>query len=654
MDAYRNIWGKCLNRLQEIGKELQYPTVQALVQEINTSYSNALPGLPRVEVPFLCVVNPTFGSSVLDVLEEELGDTNEQLEGVAPRCHIAHLHPFDALNLMSGMKALVSGFVDSDSEKVKRRAATSLAPYDISYLKAWYKASLNGEESHASPRPKLLILLHDFEQFEPSVLQDMLYICSLHVSEMPFVIVALLSSPASSSYMHISFSRATLSLLRIRYLSLPAGTRILETVFSELFFHPEFNPIVVFGPEFASFIADYFARYNSSFQGLISILQLAFMKHLTSHPLGLIAHDTPSQDQFGGLPQLDTLLKRLPHQNQSQPGSSSKSTRHQLATKLSVVDDARNHFTQRATRLRLAFHTLKIVQSYMESQGYKGIWDRGDRSGSVVSTMIGMLENRSGAEVKLLAGNIRKLQTSQLEELLMQLYTFFELLSPEQRVAEEDSRTKIVLLRSRLPATGTSNAEIQTVIGKDLGDWFTQRMSDYVVPLDRGLLWDVWYTGRAPFPLELINPSFRASMIAALLRPTEYTLALNRTNEEPSPVSLWELPDTSILFRRYLDSGKMINVYDWFESFQLVLETQRKKSKKAPSGKGASPTKARGKGKGKRQEVEDNEETEVQWRIEVQARFVRALQELDYLGFIKHTGRKADHVLRTVFDVGDS
>ena len=50
----------------------------------------------------------------------------------------------------------------------------------------------------------------------------------------------------------------------------------------------------------------------------------------------------------------------------------------------------------------------------------------------------------------------------------------------------------------------------------------------------------------------------------------------------------------------------------------------------------------------------DNEEAEEQWRIQVQARFIRALQELDYLGFIKHTGRKADHVLRTVFDVGDS
>ena len=47
------------------------------------------------------------------------------------------------------------------------------------------------------------------------------------------------------------------------------------------------------------------------------------------------------------------------------------------------------------------------------------------------------------------------------------------------------------------------------------------------------------------------------------------------------------------------------------------------------------------------------EEGEERWKVEIQARFIRALHELDYLGFIKHTGRKADHVVRTVFEVDD-
>ena len=61
------------------------------------------------------------------------------------------------------------------------------------------------------------------------------------------------------------------------------------------------------------------------------------------------------------------------------------------------------------------------------------------------------------------------------------------------------------------------------------------------------------------------------------------------------------------------------------------------------------------KGSKKKQveEEEEDEEAEEKWKLEVRARFIRALHELDYLGFIKHTRRKRDHVLRTVFDIVD-
>lgn len=104
----------------------------------------------------------------------------------------------------------------------------------------------------------------------------------------------------------------------------------------------------------------------------------------------------------------------------------------------------------------------------------------------------------------------------------------------------------------------------------------------------------------------------------------------------------------------------MINVYDWFESFAAVLDSQRKRTKqREKTSKMSTPRKGKGKGKGKQKQVEidsdeeDNEEEEEKWKMEVQARFMRSLHELDYLGFIKHTGRKADHVLRTVFDIAD-
>lgn len=130
---------------------------------------------------------------------------------------------------------------------------------------------------------------------------------------------------------------------------------------------------------------------------------------------------------------------------------------------------------------------------------------------------------------------------------------------------------------------------------------------------------------------------------------------------------LWELPDISILFRRYMEAGKRINVYDWYESFMLALETQRQQLRKRErqsqgNQKGKGKGRGRGRGKASKQRAThsddeevgvDSKEDEEKWSVQVQARFIRALHELDFMGFIKHTNRKADHVMRTIYDIPD-
>lgn len=124
----------------------------------------------------------------------------------------------------------------------------------------------------------------------------------------------------------------------------------------------------------------------------------------------------------------------------------------------------------------------------------------------------------------------------------------------------------------------------------------------------------------------------------------------------------------------------MINVYDWYESFAVALETQRREQRKAlrlqntngvngvshtPQTPRTPRTPKRGR-KGKEKAVEEVVEDVVEdveeemdedeledWRIEVQARFMRAYHDLDFMGFIKHTGRKADHVIKTIYDLPD-
>lgn len=89
----------------------------------------------------------------------------------------------------------------------------------------------------------------------------------------------------------------------------------------------------------------------------------------------------------------------------------------------------------------------------------------------------------------------------------------------------------------------------------------------------------------------------------------------------------------------------MINVYDWYESFSQVIESQRSH---------LAPTDGHGHGGGGESDGHDvDEEHEEEWKMHVQARFVRALHTLDFVGLVKHTGRKAEHVMRTAYDVAE-
>lgn len=126
---------------------------------------------------------------------------------------------------------------------------------------------------------------------------------------------------------------------------------------------------------------------------------------------------------------------------------------------------------------------------------------------------------------------------------------------------------------------------------------------------------------------------------------------------EDETLAVWEMPDTSILFRGYLEAGRMINVFDWYQSFAAVLETQRDRGIRVENQQAdGSPSDGTvgGHGGSDDDENEGGEEVEdEQWGMEVQARFIRGVHELDFMGFLKHTGRKPDHVTRTVFDVSE-
>ncbi|KAF9012862.1 hypothetical protein BDZ89DRAFT_1167180 [Hymenopellis radicata] len=585
-DAYKSAWKHCLDRIQHIVHKLHEPVVNSISQQIGDAYSQTLPGLPHSELPVIAVSNLGGGSTFLDELTRHLDPDEDDEE---PSIYTNHISPAQCPNITNGMRALITGFTKRPPDKRKTprtTASSSLASYDITILDAWYSAVRKDREKRDQPLPNLVVLLHDFERFDPSIMQDILYICSLHIPKIPIVFVVSLLSPQSPTYLHVTYPRSTLAVLRIRQFSVPSGAHLLDEIILGTFFSNDFRPDIILGPAALSFIVDQFERYDSSVESLIHTLQLAYLKHFTHEPLSLLCYTMPSESESFSFESL--LFTRLVTEKDVDVDAWTRVT---LGNK---VLNARDELYESAQVKRVGFGLLRLVYQFLK----------------ILS------------DVDVLVAKIKNLKLSEVELLLSEMHDYFEEAS--------DERNAIVNLQDMEDGRRAKSG---------LAHWFHEYIEDTAAPLDDLTLAEVWYTGLTPYPMELINPSMRSTVVGGLLRPYEFA-------SPPSSESVWagsiaDLPDTSILFQRYLDSGRMINVYDWYESFRGVLEMQREEGRASPRKKG--------KGKAKAKDKKD----EKKWQLECQARFMRALHELDYMGFLKHTGRKADHVLKTVFEIGD-
>ena len=105
--------------------------------------------------------------------------------------------------------------------------------------------------------------------------------------------------------------------------------------------------------------------------------------------------------------------------------------------------------------------------------------------------------------------------------------------------------------------------------------------------------------------------------------------ALFKAMRQPASIlgSLEAEPDTAIAYRILAEGGRMVSLYDWYNSFAASVNAGRAKT-----------------------DEEGNVSIDPIPAAEIQARFARGCSELEFLGVMKYTNRKTDHVMRLVFE----
>ncbi|KAG9493648.1 hypothetical protein GDO78_001502 [Eleutherodactylus coqui] len=125
-------------------------------------------------------------------------------------------------------------------------------------------------------------------------------------------------------------------------------------------------------------------------------------------------------------------------------------------------------------------------------------------------------------------------------------------------------------------------------------------------------LYEVVYFSAASVLRRHLNAVPRVALHTALNNPSTYlkSLANGRTLSSAAP-------DICIAYKLHLECGRLINLYDWLEAFATVVHA-------------------------------DDSDSESLKQVDemTHARFIRAVSELELLGFVKPTKLKTDHVAR--------
>lgn len=94
-------------------------------------------------------------------------------------------------------------------------------------LEGWYK-----HNSNEKSKPNLVVILQDFESFEPSVFQDFCTICSNYRNRLP--IICIVGIATSTEILHQSLNKSTIGLLRIEKFKLEQSevwfNRVIDSV----------------------------------------------------------------------------------------------------------------------------------------------------------------------------------------------------------------------------------------------------------------------------------------------------------------------------------------------------------------------------------------------------------------------------------------
>ncbi|XP_061062724.1 origin recognition complex subunit 3 isoform X4 [Eubalaena glacialis] len=664
-ETYQLIWQQMKSETERLQEELNKNLFDSLIEFLQKSHSGFQKNsrdwgcqIKLREIPTAALV---LGVNVTDHDLTFRSLTEVLQNNVTP--YVVSLQAKDCPDMKHFLQKLASQLMDCNvdvqsKEKEGVQVTQKKIHYSMDSLSTWYM-NVTQKTDPKIPRkkrtpssqwqsPPVVLILKDMESFTTKVLQDFIIISSQHLHEFPLILIfGIATSPI---VVHRLLPHAVSSLLCIELFQSLSCKEHLTTVLDKLLLTTQF-PFKL-SEKVLQVLTNIFLYHDFSIQNFIKGLKLSLLEHFYSQPLSVLCCNLPeakrrinflSDNQCENIRRLPSFRRYVEKQASEKQVALLTNERflkeetqsllenlHVYHTNYFLVLRCLHQFTSSLPKYPLGRQIRELYCTCLE----KNILDSEEYASALQllrmlakDELMAMLQKcfkvfKSSSEKQL--GNTAK----RIEEFLAQ----FQSLDAEAKEEEEDTSEsqskglqktdlyhlqKSLLEMKELRRTSKRQTKFE-VLREQLVSFIDSLVREYLLLPETQPLHEVLYFSAAHTLRQHLNAAPRIALHTALNNPYYYLKNEALRSEEGCIPNV--APDICIAYKLHLECSRLINLVDWSEAFATVVTAAEKMDANS---------------------VTSEERNEI-----IHARFIRAVSELELLGFIKPTKQKTDHVAR--------
>ncbi|XP_056111892.1 origin recognition complex subunit 3 [Rhinichthys klamathensis goyatoka] len=555
------------------------------------------------------------------------------------------------------LEQLMGKGVSVDEEQEVETALLQRTQCTISALCQWYK-TVTKKCPQVSPQRKenlknndlprslpVVVIFKDFEAFNSQVLQDFILICSRYTQELPFIFIfGIATSPSAIQH---RLPHSVSSLLCIEVFQSLSCTQHLASVFDKLILNSQF-PFKL-SSRVIQVLVGIFLYHDFSVQNFVKGLQFSMLEHFNGQPLSvlccqkkeaLLCAKTLSQKNVERIRHLPSFMRYVETQEPQEQVLLLTSDEHvkDVCQKLlkNLHKYHKNYYpilqclhslTSLLPKFPLGKHIRELHVSCIE----KNLWETEEYDSAMQLLRI-LAKDELVAALEKCAEILKSAKTKRMQNVLQQVEDFIGRLEALEGVTSEDCtgdgvvleknrRTDLFQLQKTLlgkESRRTKRMNPYEVLRSQVIEFIDSLVREYLTPAELQPLSEVCYYSSSGVLRQRLNVTPRTSIQTALSHPFHYLQ--NESLKTNAGTISSAAPDLCIVYKLHLECGRLINLYDWLEAFVTVMSAA--------------------------EDQDADSEENGKFDSLKHARFIQAVSEMEFLGFVKSTKQKTDHVAR--------